>query len=264
MLSCRVAWDPAQYLKFADHRLRPAIDLLNRVALEHAGEVYDLGAGAGNVTRLIKERWPEARVTGVDDSPAMLAKAAATAPAITWQQADLATWSPPRPADLIYSNAALHWLTGHERLFPALLAALAPAGVLAVQMPRNFGAPSHTLISEAARGGPWRAKLEPLLRPAPVADPDFYYDAPRAPRGRPRHLGDGVPPDPRGRPSGQGVDQGHLAQAAARRPRGAGAEPLRGALCRAGGPRLPPARGRAHAVSVPAPLHRGPGALRTA
>ncbi|HSL50627.1 MAG TPA: methyltransferase domain-containing protein, partial [Candidatus Deferrimicrobiaceae bacterium] len=72
-----MAWDPAQYLKFADHRLRPAIDLLNRVGLDHPGEVYDLGAGAGNVTRLIKERWPEARVTGVDDSPAMLAKAAA-------------------------------------------------------------------------------------------------------------------------------------------------------------------------------------------
>src|SRR5258705_1248400 len=126
---------------------------------------------------LIKERWPEARVTGVDDSPAMLAKAAATGPAITWQQADLAAWSPSRPADLIYSNAALHWLTGHERLFPALLAALAPAGVLAVQMPRNFRAPSHTLISEAARGGPWRTRLEPLPWPAPAADPDFYYDA---------------------------------------------------------------------------------------
>ncbi|HSE04447.1 MAG TPA: methyltransferase domain-containing protein [Methylomirabilota bacterium] len=171
-----MAWDPAQYLKFADHRLRPAIDLLNRVALDEAGEVYDLGAGAGNVTRLIQERWPAARVTGVDDSATMLAKAAATAPTITWQQANLAAWRPPRPADLIYSNAALHWLTGHERLFPALLASLAPGGVLAVQMPRNFGAPSHTLISEAARGGPWRRTLEPLLRPAPVADPAFYYD----------------------------------------------------------------------------------------
>jgi trans-aconitate 2-methyltransferase len=172
-----VAWDPAQYLKFADHRLRPAIDLLDRIALERPDEVYDLGAGAGNVTRLIQERWPEARVTGVDDSPAMLARAAATAPAIAWQQADLAAWRPPRPADLIYPNPALHGLTGHERLFPGLLGALAPAGVLAIQMPRNFGAPSHTLISEAARGGPWRATLEPLLRPAPVADPDFYYDA---------------------------------------------------------------------------------------
>jgi trans-aconitate 2-methyltransferase len=170
-----VAWDPAQYLKFADHRLRPAIDLLNRVDLERPAEVFDLGAGAGNVTRLIKERWPQARVTGVDDSESMLAKAAATAPDITWQQADLASWHAPRPADLIYSNAALHWLPGHEHLFPALLAGLAPAGVLAVQMPRNFGAPSHTAISEAARSGPWRARLEPLLRPAPVGEPDFYY-----------------------------------------------------------------------------------------
>ncbi len=170
-----MAWDPAQYLKFTDHRLRPAIDLLSRIDLDRPAEVYDLGAGAGNVTRLIKERWPEARVTGVDDSPAMLAKAAATAPTITWRQADLGSWRAPRPADLIYSNAALHWLEGHERLFPKLLAGLAPAGVLAVQMPRNFGAPSHTAISEAARGGPWRARLESLLRPAPVADPDFYY-----------------------------------------------------------------------------------------
>ena len=177
-----MAWDPAQYLKFADHRLRPAIDLLNRVALDDPGEIYDLGAGAGNVTRLIKERWPGARVTGVDDSGPMLARAAATAPGITWQQADLGTWRPPRPADLIYSNAALHWIPDHARLIPALLAALAPAGVLAVQMPRNFGAPSHTLISEAAREGPWRARLEPLLRPSPVAEPAFYYDllAPRA------------------------------------------------------------------------------------
>ena len=182
MYPCRVAWDPAQYLKFADHRLRPAVDLLSRVDLERPRDVYDLGAGAGNVTRLLKARWPEARVTGVDDSEAMLAKARTTAPEIAWQQADLTAWRPPHPADLIYSNAALHWLAGHERLFPSLLGGLAPGGVLAVQMPRNFGAPSHTAIAEAALGGPWRARLEPLLRPAPVADPDFYYGvlAPRA------------------------------------------------------------------------------------
>jgi trans-aconitate 2-methyltransferase len=170
-----VAWDPAQYLKFSDHRLRPAVDLLNRLDLVSPGDVYDLGAGAGNVTRLLKARWPHARVTGVDGSREMLAKAAADAPHIEWQHADLATWRARRPADLIYSNATLHWLDHHERLFPALLSALAPGGVLAVQLPRNFSAPSHTSISEAARRGPWRAKLEPLLRPAPVAEPAVYY-----------------------------------------------------------------------------------------
>ena len=175
-------WDPAQYLKFAGHRLRPALDLLNRIDLAAPAHVYDLGAGAGNVTRLLRARWPEARITGVDDSAEMLAKAAAESAGITWQQADLATWRPARPADLIYSNAALHWLPDHAKLFSGLLDGVAPGGVLAVQIPRNFSAPSHTSISEAALGGPWRAKLEPLLRSAPVAEPDFYYGllAPKA------------------------------------------------------------------------------------
>jgi len=170
-----VPWDPAQYLKFSDHRLRPAVDLLNRIDVTHPARVYDLGAGAGNVTRLLKERWPQARVTGVDDSREMLEKAAVAAPDIEWQHANLATWRAPEPADVIYSNATLHWLDGHDRLFPALMSALAPGGVLAVQLPRNFSAPSHTSITEAARSGPWRTTLEPLLRPAPVAEPAFYY-----------------------------------------------------------------------------------------
>lgn len=171
-----MAWDPAQYLKFAGPRLRPAIDLLQRIDAESPATVYDLGAGAGNVTRLIAARWPAARIVGVDGSAEMLAKAAAENPQIKWQQADLTTWRPERPADVIYSNAALHWLDGHDRLFPSLFAGLAPKGVLAVQIPRNFGAPSHTLITETARSGPWRQRLEPLLRPAPVAEPEFYYD----------------------------------------------------------------------------------------
>ena len=169
-------WDPAQYLKFAGHRLRPALDLLNRIDLAAPAHVYDLGAGAGNVTRLLRARWSEARITGVDDSAEMLAKAAAESPDITWQQADLGTWRPSHPADLIYSNAALHWLPEHPQLLSNLIGCLAPNGVLAVQMPRNFGAPSHTSITDTALSGPWRAVLEPLLNPSPVSPPEFYYD----------------------------------------------------------------------------------------
>ena len=171
-----MAWDPAQYLKFAGPRLRPALDLLQRIDKEAPSSVYDLGAGAGNVTRLIAQRWPEARVVGVDSSAEMLRKAAAENPGIEWQQADLATWRPPKPADVIYSNAALHWIEDHAPVFLALFDSLAPRGVFAVQIPRNFGAPSHTSMGRAARQGPWRARLEPLLRPAPVAEPAFYFD----------------------------------------------------------------------------------------
>ncbi len=99
-------WDPGQYLKFTDHRLRPAVDLLNRIDIADPAKVYDLGAGARNVTRLLKERWPNARITGVDESQEMLAKAAAGAPEIVWQRADVATWRPPRPADIYFDLLA--------------------------------------------------------------------------------------------------------------------------------------------------------------
>jgi trans-aconitate 2-methyltransferase len=170
-----LAWNPEQYLKFAQPRLRPAIDLLARVALTTPRTIYDLGCGAGNVTRLLEERWPDAAITGVDDSAAMLAQAAQTPGRIAWRQQSLAHWQPESPADLLYSNAALHWLPDHARLFPRLMSALAPAGVLAVQMPRNFDAPSHTLIADTVRSGPWRSRLERLLGPPPVDSPAFYY-----------------------------------------------------------------------------------------
>lgn len=169
-------WNPEQYLAFGDLRLRPALDLLARIPLESPATVLDLGCGPGNVTAILRQRWPGARITGVDGSAEMLAKAAADHPGIAWQQADLATWRPPGGTGLIYSNAALHWLDHHASLFPRLVDSLAPDGVLAVQMPNNYTAPSHQCAYEAARGGPWRATLELLLRPAPLLAVEAYYD----------------------------------------------------------------------------------------
>jgi trans-aconitate 2-methyltransferase len=170
-----MVWNPQQYLKFAGHRLRPALDLLARLPDFPARTIADLGAGAGNVTRLLKERWPESEVTGVEGSAEMVAAGRKAAPDVEWQHADLATWRPSKCYDLVYSNAALHWLPDHARLFPAVMKGVAPHGFLAVQMPRNFLAPSHVLIGETALNGPWRAKLEHLLTPPPVHEPRFYH-----------------------------------------------------------------------------------------
>jgi trans-aconitate 2-methyltransferase len=170
-----MSWNPDQYLRFAAPRLRPAVDLVARLA-DTPGTVVDLGCGPGNVTALLAARWPQAAITGVDDSPAMLAQARASLPAVTWQQQSIATWAPAAPVDLLFSNAALHWLPEHERLLPRLAQTVAPGGTLAVQMPRNFDAPSHTAIAETVLDGPWRAALEPLLAPPPVAEPATYHD----------------------------------------------------------------------------------------
>ncbi len=171
-----MAWDPSQYLAFGNERLQPALDLLGRIPLEAPHTVIDLGCGPGNVTKTLKGRWPGAALTGVDGSPEMLERARAEDPDIEWVEADMNDWRPEAQVDLIYSNAALHWLNNHDVLFPQLVKHLAPGGYLAVQMPRNWGAASHTSITEAVHDGPWRKMLEPLLRPAPSHAPSYYYD----------------------------------------------------------------------------------------
>jgi trans-aconitate 2-methyltransferase len=171
-----MSWDPALYLRFADQRLRPALDLLARVDLEQPASVVDLGCGAGNVTLYLKRRWRGAQITGVDNSPEMLARAGAADAAIRWQNAELATWAPQSPPTLIYSNAALHWIDDHALLFPRLAHSLAPGGVLAVQMPRQHGAPSHRAAFELARSARWKQALEAVVRESPVAQVQQYYD----------------------------------------------------------------------------------------
>jgi trans-aconitate 2-methyltransferase len=169
-------WDPGQYLRWSDHRLRPALDLIQRVPLSRPAHIVDLGCGTGNVTAVLRRAWPEARVTGVDASAAMLERARASDPGVDWQQAGIDAWAPAAPVDLLFSNATLHWLDGHTGLFPRLLGFVAPGGVLAVQMPRNFSEPSHTSITEVAREGGWRDRLAPLIRLEPCKPPAFYWD----------------------------------------------------------------------------------------
>jgi trans-aconitate 2-methyltransferase len=170
-----MSWQPERYLAFGDHRTRPAVDLLARVALAAPARVADLGCGPGNSTALLCARWPGAEVVGIDSSAEMLAKARASGLRARWCQADLAGWAPATPYDLLYSNAALQWLPDHATLLPRLVNALAAGGVLAVQMPRNFEAPSHVLLRAVAEDGPWAGRLAARLLRA-VAGPAWYYD----------------------------------------------------------------------------------------
>ena len=171
------SWDPTQYLRFTDERLRPALDLLAQVPLGAPASVVDLGCGPGNVTAILRQRFPEAQLLGVDASVAMLQKARAAVPEARFIEGDFATWAPDGPApDLIYSNAALHWVGGHAALFPRLVSLLAPGGVLAVQMPAMHNAPLRALQYSVAADGPWAEALRGVGSAPPVLEPGDYWD----------------------------------------------------------------------------------------
>jgi trans-aconitate 2-methyltransferase len=170
-------WDPNLYLKYASERTRPAADLIAQIRLENPARIVDLGCGPGNSTEHLRHRWPEAEITGVDNSPEMLAKAKATYPDWQWVLCDIEGWKPEPAVDLVFSNAALHWVPGHATLFRSLIAAVAPGGALAVQMPNNFQSPTHTIMQEvAANGDPrWSKTLDVSARTFAVQPPAFYY-----------------------------------------------------------------------------------------
>jgi trans-aconitate 2-methyltransferase len=151
-------WDAEQYLKYARERSRPFFDLLAQVESELVKAIADLGCGPGHLTRTLAERWPEAKVVGVDNSPEMLAQARAlTIPGrLEFVEADAAVWRPERPLDLLVSNAVLHWLPDHDRLFAALASMLAPGGTLAVQMPHRFEGLAQRAIDETVGEPRWQ------------------------------------------------------------------------------------------------------------
>lgn len=144
-------WNPETYGRFRDLRLRPALDLLLRVHDLPEGPLVDLGCGAGAAGAALAARFPGRPLAGIDASPAMLAAAEATGLYAETRQEDAASWQPQEPPALIFSNAALHWLADHPRLMPRLAGLLAPGGVLAVQMPRQFAAPSHRFLRDFAQ-----------------------------------------------------------------------------------------------------------------
>ena len=170
-------WDPDRYLTYADERGRPFVELVSRIGATAPAEVVDLGCGAGNLTGLLAERWPDAHVVGLDSSPEMIAAAQpGLGQSVTYAVADLRDWQPERPVDVLVSNATLQWVPGHLELLPSLVAAVEPGGWFAFQVPGNFDEPSHAIRAELAAEAPYAEHTANVAVPS-SHDPAVYYDA---------------------------------------------------------------------------------------
>lgn len=163
-------WDPAVYRRFGAERSRPFFDLAARVGAERPRAVTDLGCGPGELTLTLAERWPAGRLTGIDSSPEMIGKAVAHGGPARFQVGDVREWRPEPDVDVLITNATLQWVPEHRELLTRWARELAPGAWLAMQVPGNFGAPSHVLLREVGRC----YGVIDVLREAPVDDPAGY------------------------------------------------------------------------------------------
>jgi len=169
-------WDADLYLKFAGERTQPAVDLISRISLADPGRIIDLGCGPGNSTAMLRQRWPAAEIVGLDNSREMINAASQAYPDWAWVEGDIATWTAAAAFDLVFSNAALHWVANHAEVMPHLLRQVRPQGALAIQMPAHFRSPVHELMVEIARNHAWHVSMEHAIHAIKVERPAFYYD----------------------------------------------------------------------------------------
>lgn len=168
-------WDPERYLRFQEERLAPFADLRTLIRVREGLKVVDLGCGTGEITSRLAAALPKSEVLGVDASQQMLARAAWLArPGLRFElgaiEAIEGAW------DLVFSNAALHWLEDHAALVPRLLRKVRAGGQLVAQIPSNHDHPAHAAILELAGQTPFREALGGWVRRSPVLDIERYAE----------------------------------------------------------------------------------------
>jgi len=168
-------WDPDQYLRYASERALPFHHLVAAVDHLEPETIVDLGCGPGELTATLLERWPTARISGVDTSEEMIERARrkGLSGRLAFEVCDILSWRAPEPVDLMLANASFHWIEDHRALFDHLLPQLTDCGVFAFQVPANHTKPSHTILGELCSSPRWRGQLDGLPRTG-VREPQWY------------------------------------------------------------------------------------------
>ena len=172
-------WQPGQYVRYRDERGLPFYDLAGMLQPQPGMRVADLGCGTGELTMWLHQELQAAETVGIDSSPVMLAESGKyTLPGMRYEQSDIldATNRYHEEFDLVFSNAALQWILGHDTLFARVAGMVKPGGQLAVQIPANGRHIGHQLPAIIAREEPFASALGGWTREDPVREPEFYMD----------------------------------------------------------------------------------------
>lgn len=169
-------WNPSLYLKFAEERTQPSIDLAGRIPLCSPSRVLDVGCGPGNSTAVLASRYPNAKIIGIDNSPNMLEEAAKSYPHIEWQLCDASTGLSDlgEGFDVIFSNAVLQWVPDHAKVLGDMIKMLASGGVLATQIPNIYNQPISKAVMALTCSDQWKGLLGGARTHSTLSSGEYY------------------------------------------------------------------------------------------
>ncbi len=168
-------WNPDQYLQFKNERTQPSIDLVARIQMADPQTIIDIGCGPGNSTQILLKKWPHADILGIDISEAMIQRARQDYPNQRWFVADAADLAIGQTFDIVFSNAAIHWIPNHDILLRRLFQIVNENGILAVQVPANQESPLFKSMLRVSRSAKWSAFTKGREGSITYHDADYYY-----------------------------------------------------------------------------------------
>lgn len=169
-------WNPNLYMQFRSERTQPSIDLIAKIKSVEPRSIIDIGCGPGNSTKELVNRWPKAKITGLDSSSAMIKKAEQDYPNQEWIVADALDYEPASEYDIVFSNAVIQWIPDHENLLKKFYGILSGNGLVAIQIPLFWDMPLGKIINETADDNRWKEKLEGISDLFTMHNYSFYYD----------------------------------------------------------------------------------------
>lgn len=169
-------WNPNQYLKFATERTQASVDLASRIEIENPQSIIDVGCGPGNSTQVLRRRWNNADIFGIDSSADMIAKASHDYQNVEWIVGDASIFEFERRYDIVFSNAAVQWMPNHEAIIPRLFGNVSQGGALAVQMPQDKELPIHQALLEVSKSSKWSGFTSGAEKLVVYHDANYYYD----------------------------------------------------------------------------------------
>ena len=170
-------WKPNLYLEFGKERTQPSVDLVTRIDFDNPKRIIDIGCGPGNSANVLKSRWAQAEIIGLDNSEAMINEAKLKEPDMNWVRADASgDLTELGKFDIVFSNAAIQWMPNHENLLSKLFGMLNNGGVLAVQVPCTKYMPMHTEVVKLTSTDKWKNYFKNMANTYSIHTADFYYN----------------------------------------------------------------------------------------
>jgi trans-aconitate 2-methyltransferase len=132
-------WNAEEYLEASSEQQKWAAELIEKLRLKGDENLLDIGCGDGRVTAEIARRLPDGGAIGVDASENMIVFARRRYgpekyPNLKFQIEDARALPFQNEFDIVFSNAALHWVREHLSVLEGIRNALKPGGRTLLQM----------------------------------------------------------------------------------------------------------------------------------